>query len=83
MCVRVTVMCCYSTVQYSVTIGCVYYSNVLLQYSTVQCYCYVCVRVMCYYSTVQYSVTVMDVFYCNVLVQYSTVQRYSYVCVLQ
>jgi len=39
-------MCWYSTVQYSVTLMCVYYSNVLLQYSrvqysvTVMCVCY-------------------------------------------
>jgi len=41
--VWVTVMCCYSTLQYSVKIMCVGYSNVLLQYSTVQRYSYVCV----------------------------------------
>jgi len=75
-------MCCYNTVQYSVTVMCVFYSNVLLKYSTVQRYCYVCVTVMCCYSTVQYSVTVMCVCYCNVLLQHSTVQRYCYVCVL-
>jgi len=36
-------MCCYSTVQYSVTDMCVCYCNVLLQYSTVPRYIYVCV----------------------------------------
>jgi len=58
------------------------YCNVLLQYSTVQCYGYVFVTVMFCYNTVHYNVTVMCVCYCNVLLQYSAVQRYSYVCVL-
>jgi len=39
---------------------CVYF-NVLLQYSWIQGYCYVCVTVMCCYSTVGYRVTVMYV----------------------
>jgi len=77
----VTVMCCYSTVQYSVTVMCVCYCNVLLQYSRALLLC-VFVTVMCCYSTEQYSVTVMCVCYCNVLLQYSTVQGYCYVCVL-
>jgi len=48
-------MCCYSTVQYSTALVLyVCYSNVLLQYSTVQHYSYVCVTVMCYYSKVNY-----------------------------
>jgi len=55
LCVCATVMCCYSTVQYSVTVLCVCYCNVLLQYSTGLLFC-VCNTVMCCYSTVQYSV---------------------------
>jgi len=42
-CECVTEMCCYSTVQYRVTVMCVCYCNVLLQYSTVQGYGYVSV----------------------------------------
>ena len=53
---------CVATVQYSRGIMlCVCYCNVLLQYSTVQRYGYVCVSVMCYYNTVQYGVTVVCV----------------------
>jgi hypothetical protein len=54
-------MCCYSTVGYRVTVMCVRYCNVLLQYSWVQGYCYVCVIVMCFYNTFGYRVTVMCV----------------------
>jgi len=44
----VSVMGWYSTVQHSTEILlCVCYCNVLLQYSTVQRYGYVCVSVMC------------------------------------
>jgi len=59
--VCVTVICCYSKVGYRVTVMCVCYCNVLLQYSWVQGYCYACVTVMCCYSTVGYRVTVMCV----------------------
>ena len=67
----VTVMCCYNTVGYRVTVMCLCYCNVLLQYRCVQGYSYVCVTVMCSYSTVGYRVTFMCVYYCNVLLQYS------------
>ena len=50
----VTVICCYNTIQYSVTVMCVCYCNVLLQYSTVKRYCYMCVLLKCV-ATVQYS----------------------------
>jgi len=75
-------MFCYITVWYSVTVMCVCYCNVLLQYSTALLLC-VCVLLQCVatvqYSTVQCYCYVCD---CNVLLQYSTVQRYCYVCVL-
>ena len=62
MCLCVTVICCYSEVGYRVTVMCVCYCNVLLQFIgyrvTVMC---VCVTVMCCYSTFGYRVTVMCV----------------------
>ena len=78
--VCVTVMCCYSTVGYRVTVMCVCYCNVLLQYSWVQCYCYVCdCQVLLQYSWVQ-GYCYVCVCYCNVLLQYSWLQGYYYVC---
>jgi len=61
LCLCVTVMCCHGTVAYRVTVLCVCYCNVLLQYSWVYGYYYVCVTLMCSYSTVVYKVTVMCV----------------------
>jgi len=66
-------MCYYSRVQYSVTVMYVYYSNVLLQYSTVQSYCYVCVTVMCCYNTVQYSTALLLVVCVSLMCCYNTV----------
>jgi hypothetical protein len=43
LCVSVKVMCFYNTVKYIVTVMCVCYCNVLLEYSCVQIYCYECV----------------------------------------
>ena len=59
------------------------YCNVLLQYSWVQGYCYVCVLLKCV-VTVELGTGLMlcvCVCYCNVLLQYSWVQCYCYVCV--
>jgi len=49
-------MFCYSKGQYIVTVMCVCYGNVLLQYSTWLFLC-ACITVMCFYSKVQCSVT--------------------------
>jgi hypothetical protein len=73
--VCVTVMRCYSTVGYRVTVMCVCYCNV---FATVELgtglLLYVCVTVMCCYSTVGHRVSVICVCYCNVLLQYSWTQ---------
>jgi hypothetical protein len=65
---------------YRFTVMSVCYCNVLLQYSCVKGYFYVCVTVMCCYSTVVCRVTVIYVCYSNVLLQFSCVQVYIYVC---
>jgi len=67
-------MCCYSTVQYSVTLMCVCYSNVLLQYSTVERYCYVCVCYCIVFATVKYSTALLLCVCVTVMYCYNTVQ---------
>jgi len=67
-------MCCYSTVEYSVTLMCECYCNVFLKYITVQPYCYVCVTVKCSYSTVQYSTVLLLCVLLTVMCCYNTVE---------
>ena len=50
----------------------------LLQYSLVQGYCYVCVTVMCCYSTVRYRVTAVCV---TVMCSYSKLRTGLLLCV--
>jgi hypothetical protein len=94
--VCVTVICCYSTVQYRTAL-CVCYCNVLLQYSVSKGLCVCYCNVLLQYSTVQYSVMcvllkcvatvqceyrVMCVLlHCVATVQYSTVEYSTALCV--
>jgi len=79
--VYVTVMFWCHRFCYRVTVVCVFYCNVLLKYSWIQGFCFLCFTVMCWCSTVGYRVTLVCVCYFKMLVQYF---RYSvtFACVL-